>query len=196
MIRLIKFPWKNVKFQNTSNIEPYNFACGDIDGIVKFSVSNRSNWSRVFAENETRSINDEDLTIIDVPIKKLDTFLDEIQETSIDLIRMDTEGYEFAALKGMVKTIEKHKPMLVLEVHQVFLGFEKTKKLLSDLKNSGYEIKYCINRAMDMPVIGSMRDIKKQNIDTMIKKLEKGIPYDQVVTIFLVNSKPNNVIEN
>jgi len=154
-------------------------------------VSNRSNWSRVIPKNKSKSIADEDLTIIDVSIKKLDTFLTEIPETKIDIIRMDIEGYEYAALRGMTKTIEKHKPLLIFEIHQVFLGFEKTKEMLSDLKKNGYEIKYYINRAMDMPMIGSKRDIKKINIDTLIEKLKKGIPYDQVVTLFLVSSKPN-----
>jgi len=182
---------KNVKLQNSSNIETYNFACGDYDGTVKFFVSNRSNWSRVIPENKSKSIVDEDLTIIDVSIKKLDTFLTEIPETKIDIIRMDIEGYEYTALRGMTKTIEKYKPLLIFELHQVFLGFEKTKEMLSDLKKNGYEIKYYINRAMDMPMIGNKRDIKKINIDTLIEKLKKGIPYDQVVTLFLVSSKPN-----
>lgn len=191
-----KFLQKNVKLQNINNIETYNFACGDIDGFVKFSVSNRSNWSRVVPENESKSINDEDLTVIDVPIKKLDTFLGEISLNKIDIIRMDIEGYEYAALKGMTQTIEKYRPLIVFELHQIFMGFEKTKKLLSDLKKSGYVIKYCLNRAMDMPMIGSMRDIKKQSIDILIEQLEKGIPYDEIVTIFLVYSKSKNTIEN
>jgi len=187
---------KNIKLQNTKNVETFNFACGDKDGFVKFSVSNRSNWSRVVPENESKSIKDEDLAIIDVPIKKLDTFIDENPLARIDIIRMDLEGYEYLALQGMTETIKKYRPSLVFELHQIFLGFEKTKKLLSDLKNSGYEIKYCINRAMDMPLIGSKRDIKKQSIDFLIKKLEKRIPYDQIVTIFLVNSKSNNTNKN
>jgi len=182
---------KNVKLQNSSNIETYNFACGDYDGTVKFSVSNRSNWSRVVSENKSKSINVEDLTIIDVPIKKLDTFLTEIPDTKIDMIRMDIEGYEHQALSGMTKTIENHKPLLIFELHKIFLGFEKTKEMLLDLKKNGYEIKYCINRAMDMPMIGSMRDVKKINVATLIDKLKKGIPYDEIVTIFLVHSKSN-----
>ena len=179
---------KNVKLQNFSNIETYNFACGDCDGTVKFSVSNRSNWSRVVSEKESESMKDEDLTIIDVPIKKLDTFLTEIPKTKIDIIRMDIEGYEYAALRGMTQTIEKHKPLLIFELHQVFLGFEKTKEMLLDLKNIGYEIKYYINRDMDMPLIGNKMDIKKITIDNLIEKLKKGSPYGKVVTIFLVNS--------
>ena len=87
-----KYLQKNVKLQKINNIETHNIACGDKDGTVKFAVSNRSNWSRVLSENENDSTYNENLTIVEVPIKKIDTFLIENPQKKIDLIRMDIEG--------------------------------------------------------------------------------------------------------
>lgn len=41
--------------------------------------------------------------------------LDDIDFDTVDFIKMDVEGYELFALKGAVETLEKHKPVVVIE---------------------------------------------------------------------------------
>lgn len=43
------------------------------------------------------------------------------EDFSIDLVKLDIEGAEFLALKGMSNMIEKDKPMLVLEFNTKWL---------------------------------------------------------------------------
>lgn len=50
------------------------------------------------------------------PIKTLDSFA----IPHVDLIMIDTEGYEKHVLKGAESTIKKHKPVLVIEFHRTF----------------------------------------------------------------------------
>jgi len=177
---------KNIKLQNLKNLEVHNLACGEKDGIIKFLVSNHSNWSRVMNKNE--KIETDDLTkIIDIPIKKLDTFLKEKNELKIDLIRMDIEGYEFNAMKGMIETIEKHSPMLVIEFHNELLGVNKTKDLLNQLKNKNYVIDYVVDRDLDVPLVGTQKDIKKISFEKLDKMLDQNDTF-RAFTLFLSNS--------
>ena len=49
-----------------------------------------------------------------VSIKPLDQLLSEIK--NLDLIKMDIEGAEFEALQGARNLIEKHKPVIIVEL--------------------------------------------------------------------------------
>lgn len=52
-----------------------------------------------------------------IPIKliNLDNFLK--SEKKISLIKIDVEGHELSALKGMSKTILENKPLILFEQH-------------------------------------------------------------------------------
>ena len=43
--------------------------------------------------------------------------LDSLNIKDVDLIMIDTEGYELFVLKGGIETIKKYKPILVVEFH-------------------------------------------------------------------------------
>ena len=45
---------------------------------------------------------------------------------------------------------------------------------LKEFQNAGYETKYYIPRDIDLPIIGSMRDVKQYSIDTLIDMLDNG----------------------
>jgi len=178
---------KNMKLQNYHNTKTYNFACGDKDGNIKFLVSDSSNWSRVL-KDESAPINDKTIKVITIPIKKIDSFLDENPQEKIDTIRMDIEGYEFHAFQGMRKIIEQFKPMLIIEFHKIFLGDSITRDFLLELKKSGYETKYFIPRQLDNAKIGSIKDVKRFGIEKLLQKLDdKLLP--GVFTLFLSNSR-------
>ena len=72
----------------------------------------------------------------------------------MDLIMIDTEGYELPVLKGGIKTILKYKPVLVVEFHLLpkigrpiltrKFGYEP-QTLDNFIKNLGYKFIYNIN---------------------------------------------------
>lgn len=185
---------KNMKLQKFSNMEIHNVACGDQNGITQFSVSDKSNWSRVADENVSVGVQDQVTQIIEVQIKKIDSILKGKFLERVDLIRMDVEGYEYNVYKGMSETISKFKPIIIIEFHKYLLGKEKSKEFLYELKDKGYEIKYYIREELDFPMVGRLKDVQRITIDDLITKLEKNL-LSNVFTIFLEN-KGGVIIKN
>ena len=179
---------KNIELQQNSNFEAFNFAIGDRDSTVKFKVSNRSNWSRVISEKREVE-NDDQTKTIEVPMKKLDSFLRERPQPKIDLIRMDIEGFEYESFFGMVETLKKFKPTLIIEIHSVEMGLERSKEFLDNLRKLGYNIKYYFPRFWDFKIISSMKDVKKIRIEDLIKNIDA--EKNSAFTLFLLADKEN-----
>ena len=181
---------KNVGLQKNSNIESFNFACGDEEGKVTFLTSDRSNWSKILDDDTIFEYKDKIIFEDNVEQKTIDSFINEKKINRIDLIRMDTEGYEYKILKGMKKTIAKFKPLISFELHRNVLGKEKTESILNFLKEQGYEVKYYIPRILDAPIVGSQKMVKNLMIDDILKKLNENI-LPGTILLFLENKKNN-----
>lgn len=162
---------KNLEFSGHHNVDAYNFAAGDIDGNIRFFVNERSNGCQVLYEG--RKIPNRPGKVIQVPIKKMDKFIEENKFDSIDFVRMDVEGFEYNIFKGMENTIEKFKPIIQIEVHKGHMGIEKTKKFFEFLKKHNYQAKSFHHRALDLPMIGTNKDIQSFTIDKLMEMLEE-----------------------
>ena len=129
---------RNLALQKQENWEIYNLAFGDTDGETNFLVSKFSNLSRIIQKGD--KVPFDKFEIINLPMKKIDTFLQEKRIEKLDLIRMDIEGYELSALLGAKETLRKFKPLLQVEIHPAehWLGEDKTRRLLEYLKNPMY----------------------------------------------------------
>lgn len=57
---------------------------------------------------------------INVPMKRLDEVAGEM--TRVDYIKIDTEGAEWNVIKGAVRTIERHRPIITFEFGQNSYG--------------------------------------------------------------------------
>jgi len=177
---------KNANLQKNSNIELFNFACGDEDGKVNFATSNKSNLSKVLDAETVFEYNDKVIHEDKITQKTVDSFLEEKKVNRIDLVRMDTEGYEYKILQGMKRTISKFKPLICFELHRNVLGKEKTETILNFLKNQGYEAKYYLPRILDAPLVGSQKMVKKLSIDDLLKRLNENI-LPGTILLFLEN---------
>ena len=60
--------------------------------------------------------------------------------SEIGLIKIDTEGFELKVLKGAVKTIGKHKPVVIIEQNKIQLASECKNAALSYLLSNGYRV--------------------------------------------------------
>jgi FkbM family methyltransferase len=158
----------NLENQKKNNFLAFNIAIGDKNEEMEFIISSKSNWSKIRMNNE--KINPED-KVIKIPVKTLDSFVNENNITKIDILRMDVEGFEYNILLGANKILEKFKPKIFVEIHKMYLGKEKTCEIFNELKNKGYEIEYYIPRIYDTPIIGKLKDIKKITIDQVLNKL-------------------------
>ena len=187
---------KNLEMQGQSNTEIYNIAAGDVDTEVNFLIDNQSNLCRVVKDEQLSKTNghNEDNDKIQnqlsrIPMKQIDTLVDDIGIDKLDFIRMDPEGYESNIYEGMRYTLRRFKPMLFIEFHRMYLGIEGTKNLLLNLRNNeGYESLFYIPRWIDFPIVASTKNIQKTTISELLKKLDNDrLP--QVFSLFLVNNR-------
>lgn len=174
---------KNIKSFKSDNIKSYNFAVSDKNCKVDFLVDEHSNLSRVVDKNSRISSKNR---IIKVPAQTIDKFLAEKKLGKIDFVRMDVEGHGPQVLRGMRQTIKKFKPYLNIEMHRGYLGYQKTKKFLKQLKKDGYELQSYIPRIFDFPTMGSDRDIQNKSLDNLLEKLEKDL-LPETFHLFLVH---------
>jgi FkbM family methyltransferase len=189
-----QFLKKNLAMEGESELDTYNIAVGDVEGHIDFMTGGESNLCRVITYNEhDRLLSDEHKKqIIQVRIRQIDSLIKEINPHRIDFIRMDPEGYEHSIYRGMKDTVQRFKPMLLIEFHINYLGITGTRKLLEDLKNDGYESLHYIPRWMDNPIISNNKYIQSISIGDLLVKLDKdSLPAG--FNIFLANTNPNHL---
>lgn len=174
---------KNIQNEKAKNVELYQIAGGDQNGTIKFLLDPHSNLSRIISNEEKVREKGE---IVDVPMKKLDSFLEASTIKTLDFIRMDVEGYEFNILEGMRNSIKKFRPAIQMEVHTRILGYKKTQKLLEWFMSEKYEVVYYITRQLDCPTIGNMDDVKHFSISELLYLLTK----NKLPSAFLLFLKP------
>ena len=119
---------KNISKNKLDKVEIYNFGVGDkigknyINQTVESSSStiNRLNKQSKYLKKKLKILNikNKDRFYHKIPIKvlTLDSFIEQNNIQNIDLLKIDTEGYEFNVLKGFSKNIQKVK-LIYFEHH-------------------------------------------------------------------------------
>lgn len=93
-------------------------AVGDEPGTITFYEfsTRRGGNSAVASVAEAAQANyGETVTTREVECSTLDTIIAQNNVSRIDLMKIDVEGYEYAALLGARQSIKKHRPRLILE---------------------------------------------------------------------------------
>lgn len=148
----------NLEANGYQNVLIYEAAAGAESGTMKLYLSNKWEW----ASFVHRDLPDKH---IDVPVHTLDTLLD--AEGRIDYIKMDIEGYETEAIKGMLGILRRYRPGMFVEIHPSYVEEEAMTQFLEDIQELGYEIKYMVNRLSDHPVVRRKHAAETTNIDTL-----------------------------
>ncbi len=110
---------ETIELNNLEKVVPIQKGIGEENYIVNFSSLGMSSC---VAEEGT-----EKMELITV-----DDFVME-HNLSIGLVKMDVEGYEFEALKGAERTIEKFKPVLLISIYHHPEELFGTKKYIQEL---------------------------------------------------------------
>lgn len=85
-----------------------------------------------------RPIEDEKSYTPKTSADRLDRLLKPYDLSRVDLIKIDVEGAEARVLKGARKTLMKHHPTLMIEMHDVYVGLDNRDKVLAELEAVGY----------------------------------------------------------
>lgn len=103
----------NLAANQVANVTPVRAAVHDTDGPLAFSF------------NETNpggsSVTSDAAASESVPATRLDTWVAAQGLARLDLVKLDVEGAELAALDGMAATLARFRPVLVVECNPVAL---------------------------------------------------------------------------
>jgi FkbM family methyltransferase len=105
---------ENIELNKIENVVPNKLAVYKENKTIELFLSNQENlgMSSVF-HHDTES----GLTEM-VEAVTIDSYIDKSDITRVDLIKIDIEGAELYALKGMLNTLKKYKPVLLLEISE------------------------------------------------------------------------------
>jgi FkbM family methyltransferase len=103
----------NLGLNNFENIEIYNLGLGNNPGNKKLYRINENNFGmdRIMSTGIQKQF-----PAFDITISTIDLFVKEKQIKRIDLIKIDTEGYETEIIKGGINTIREFHPLLFIEL--------------------------------------------------------------------------------
>ena len=116
---------KNVETWGLHNVETFPFGIGEGDKTVGLNVRRGASFGTHVDEKGSGII-----------VKPLDSF----HFDSVDFIKIDAEGYEPLIIQGAIKTIERHKPIILYERkgHEERYGYTRS-TVLKMLKPLGYK---------------------------------------------------------
>ncbi len=120
---------KKIELENSTRLKVFNHAIGEKNETLDLNYSNNKSEKASFTEHLDKLSFYEFNTNKKVKTKilTLDTFIEEnlnlFNSKEIDLIKIDTEGFELEVIKGAQKTIKKMSPkyiQLEFNWHQLF----------------------------------------------------------------------------
>ena len=131
----------NLFLNGIDNVFAYQLAIGNEKGVVKFEYADYFN---------NGSVNFGDVSVYDDKKSNFNSF-EEVQSDTIDsfefnevkVIKIDVQGYESNVINGALKTIEKHRPYIFIEIEEkCLIKFGSSEKeLIKIIEDLGYVVK-------------------------------------------------------
>lgn len=135
------------KFESDNDIILNNYAMGETPGKKTFNISAQtgassfnninlnSKWAKVRSKEFNKSIN-QFISSTEVKISTVDDYVFDNNIENIDLLKIDTQGYEDKVLKGSLKTLSDNKIKVIVteimfdDVYDKYLSFSEIEKFL------------------------------------------------------------------
>lgn len=119
---------QNIAVNEIKNIVVHKVGLSEFKSTLPFMVSTDGNLgtSRILDQPTEQSIL--------VETVRGDEYLLDLGINHIDFIKIDVEGFELDAMKGLVETIERHRPIVAFEYHAHDFNpghFDEFRKILS-----------------------------------------------------------------
>jgi len=115
---------QNVAQAELDNVELHNYGLGEEPGSFELTFA-PSNRSGAFVSNQTQASVGH--TVEKIHIRTMDQFVEDRGVASVDMIKIDVEGFELQVLRGGKRTLESHRPVVALEMnHWCLNAFQRT----------------------------------------------------------------------
>lgn len=129
--QIFKFLNENIILNNFENVKLFNVAVGNKSGTILFSNQKSDCQNKIILEKSNDTI--------EVPIKLLDELT--IDESEIDLLKIDVEGFEQFVLLGAKKTLEKTKCVYIETIEKLYNYYNYDRnKIFEILNDYGFEL--------------------------------------------------------
>jgi len=102
----------NISLNNLKNIKTEKLAVYHQAGFINLHISNSDNLGMSSILHHDAEIGD----VEKVESITLDKYIIDNNISRINLIKLDIEGAEYYALKGMLNTLKKYKPNIIIEI--------------------------------------------------------------------------------
>lgn len=134
MEEVFKVLSQNVEQNNYSNVELHNLGCSDQPANGQNMRWQESNEGASYICDKPGRNN------VKVNLVPLDSFLPDLSD--VDFVKIDVEGHEISALKGMIGMLKRNKPILQIEaVDSLLSRFGNDSRDIYDLLVSlGYNV--------------------------------------------------------
>jgi FkbM family methyltransferase len=132
---------KSVEWVRKQDFPPqfvlHEYGLADFDGTAQFFIPKNPNHvshTLVKASNHSGEA-------ITLPVKRLETIMNELDHDGLDLIKLDIEGAEYGFIEDLVAGTVRPRQLLV-EFHHRFptIGLGKTKEAVGQLRKMGYRL--------------------------------------------------------
>ena len=121
-----------VSMNALKNVRLHNMGCGEKKETLRLQFTESSGNSSLRLRRELVAyVRD----VQDVEVVRLDDYLAP-ELTRLDLLKIDTEGFEDCVIAGTMKTLECFRPVIYLELTSEYL--EPSRRALALLKSLGY----------------------------------------------------------
>ncbi len=108
---------KNLKMNSIKNVIALNVALGSREEYRYLSMNDNRPASETTLMDTGRNGKR-----VRVRVRRLDDVLNDLGIGNVRMVKIDVEGWENEVLKGTVRTIERSRPILVIEKGPLFLG--------------------------------------------------------------------------
>ncbi|HRG17656.1 MAG TPA: FkbM family methyltransferase [Flavobacterium lutivivi] len=151
----------------SKNVNIEQKGAGDINGELDFYIDPISGQNNSFVKDfdgfktsrEQSADKDVEVIIHKVPVTTLDGYFED-KDNFPDFVKIDVEGFEWNVIKGFMKTIENHKPSIMIEIQS------DADKIIPYFKSIGYHV---LNDKLEE--IESIEDYyKKKSPNIFLKK--------------------------
>lgn len=152
---LSKLLRSNVAYNRLAGVEACMVACGASRGEIAFSTGLNGSVvpetivAKELAAGQSGEVGDLEAEVksaqvggvVKVPVVTLDENLAHLEK--IALLKIDCEGYEFEILRGAQKLLQRHRPLLFVEVHpEQLVQFGHSTQQLFDLLAPDYDLEF------------------------------------------------------
>ena len=125
--KIFKFLVNNIRLNKLGNVKTYNVALGDKEGFFHFSDLKSDDQNFITVKGP-----------IKIKVKKLDNLF---KGEKINLLKIDTEGYELFVLKGAINLLPKTELIYFEAYEKNFKRYHySTMEVLRLLENCGFKI--------------------------------------------------------